>query len=48
MMAFEILLDVGADVNARGGLYGNALICATAHAQEEKVLQLLDAGADKP
>jgi ankyrin repeat protein len=42
---FEILLDVGADVNAQGGVYGNALICAVIYA-ENKVSALLDAGAD--
>ncbi|KAJ5093256.1 hypothetical protein N7456_009117 [Penicillium angulare] len=42
----EILLDVGADVNARGGVYGSALICAAAHGEEETILTLLNAGAN--
>ncbi|KAJ5593556.1 hypothetical protein N7537_010460 [Penicillium hordei] len=43
----EILLDAGADVNAQGGEYGNALQAAAAlGGSPEKVKILLDAGAD--
>ncbi|OQE40983.1 hypothetical protein PENCOP_c005G00758 [Penicillium coprophilum] len=42
---FDILLDVGADVNAQGGIYGNPLICAVVHT-EDAVSALLEAGAD--
>ncbi|KAJ5439445.1 uncharacterized protein N7458_010443 [Penicillium daleae] len=44
--AYSILLDVGADVNARGGLYGAPLICAVVHGQEAQVMALLEAGAN--
>jgi len=36
----------GADVNARGGSYGNALQAASAKDYREVVRMLLDAGAD--
>jgi hypothetical protein len=38
--AFDALLDMGADVNAQGGICGNALICAILH--EEVVSPLFD------
>ncbi|KAJ5283126.1 hypothetical protein N7505_001106 [Penicillium chrysogenum] len=43
--AFDALLDMGADVNAQGGICGNALICAILH-EEVMVSALLDAGVD--
>lgn len=44
--AYDILIDVGANVNARGGWYGAALICAAVHGEEDRVMALLEAGAD--
>jgi ankyrin repeat protein len=42
----EILVDVGADVNAQGGEYGNAL-CAASDGGHGKIVQMLvEAGAD--
>jgi hypothetical protein len=42
----RLLLDAGADVNAQGGEYGNALQAASARGYEQVVKMLLDAGAD--
>jgi ankyrin repeat protein len=39
-------LDKGADINAQGGLYGNALQAALARGYQEIARQLLDRGAD--
>jgi ankyrin repeat protein len=41
-----MLLDAGADVNAQGGEYGNALYAAVEQGSEQVVKMLLDAGAD--
>jgi ankyrin repeat protein len=41
-----LLLDKGADVNAQGGYYGNALQAATSSGHRETVTLLLDKGAD--
>jgi len=41
----QILIDVGADVNARGGYYGNALQAASTRGHEKVVQILIDAGA---
>ncbi|KAG9640651.1 hypothetical protein KCU64_g12876, partial [Aureobasidium melanogenum] len=42
----QMLLDSGADVNAQGGEYGNALQAASAGGHEKMVQMLLDRGAD--
>jgi ankyrin repeat protein len=42
----QMLLDAGADVNAQGGHYGNALQAASWGGHEEVVQMLLAAGAD--
>jgi ankyrin repeat protein len=42
----KMLLDKGADVNAQGGDYGNALQAASARGYEQVVETLLDKGAD--
>jgi ankyrin repeat protein len=42
----EVLLDKGADVNAEGGIYGNALYAASAGGHKEVATLLLDKGAD--
>jgi ankyrin repeat protein len=42
----QLLLDKGADVNAQGGDYGNALQAASAGGHKEIVQLLLDKGAD--
>jgi ankyrin repeat protein len=41
-----MLLDKGADVNAQGGEYSNALQAASARGDEAVVKMLLDKGAD--
>ncbi|KAF2142278.1 uncharacterized protein K452DRAFT_250214 [Aplosporella prunicola CBS 121167] len=42
----KMLLDKGADVNAQGGTYGNALQAASSLGHEKIVQMLLDKGAD--
>jgi ankyrin repeat protein len=42
----KLLLDKGADVNAQGGRYGNALYAASLGGHEQVVKLLLDKGAD--
>jgi hypothetical protein len=42
----KLLLDKGADVNAHGGRYGNALQAASSRGHEQIVKLLLDKGAD--
>ncbi|KAL2837355.1 ankyrin repeat-containing domain protein [Aspergillus pseudoustus] len=42
---FATLLELGANVNAHGGLYGTPLIAAAAHGDEEEASAFLDAGA---
>ncbi|KAG4441669.1 hypothetical protein IFR05_002876 [Cadophora sp. M221] len=42
----QLLLDKGADVNAKGGYFGNALQAAATSGNERIVLLLLDKGAD--
>jgi ankyrin repeat protein len=42
----EMLLDKGADVNAQGGDYGNALQAASSEGHEQVVKLLLNKGAD--
>ena len=42
----QLLLDKGADINAQGGHYGNALQAASTGAHEKIVQLLLDNGAD--
>jgi ankyrin repeat protein len=42
----QLLLDKGADVNAQGGEYGNALQAASWGGHQEAVRLLLDNGAD--
>ncbi|SLM37709.1 ankyrin repeat domain containing protein [Lasallia pustulata] len=41
-----MLLDKGADVNAQGGRYGNALQAASERGNNKVVQMLLDKGAD--
>ena len=41
-----MLLDKGADVNAQGGWYGNALQAASSRGHEKVVQILLDKGAE--
>jgi ankyrin repeat protein len=40
-----MLLDTGAEVNAQGGAYGNALRAASYEGHKQVVKMLLDAGA---
>src|SRR4029434_11278628 len=42
----RVLLEKGADVNAQGGRYGNALHAASSRGHEEVVRMLLEKGAD--
>ena len=42
----KTLLDAGAEVNAQGGYYGNALQAASVGGDEQVVKTLLDAGAE--
>jgi ankyrin repeat protein len=44
-MMTRLLLDQGAEVNAQGGHYGNALQAASRGGHEQVVKTLLDAGA---
>jgi ankyrin repeat protein len=44
--AVQKLLDKGADVNAQGGYYGNALQAAAYEGYREIVTLLIDKGAD--
>ncbi|SLM37434.1 ankyrin repeat domain containing protein [Lasallia pustulata] len=41
-----MLLDKGADVNAQGGMYGNALRAASEEGHDQVMRMLLDKGAD--
>ncbi|OAP54596.1 hypothetical protein AYL99_11044 [Fonsecaea erecta] len=45
-MIVQTLLERGADINAQGGLYGNALYAASARDHETTVQTLLERGAD--
>ncbi|CAG8135010.1 unnamed protein product [Penicillium nalgiovense] len=45
-MVVQLLLDRGADVNTRGGKYGNTLQAASSYSNEMVVQLLLDRGAD--
>jgi hypothetical protein len=45
-MTTRLLLDEGAEVNAQGGLYGNALQAASSRGHEQVVTTLLDKGAE--
>jgi ankyrin repeat protein len=42
----KLLLDKGADVNAKGGYYGNALHAASVSGHEQVVKLLFDEGDD--
>jgi ankyrin repeat protein len=42
-----MLVDAGADVNAQGGYYGNALQAASDGSHEKIVQTLLDSGTDQ-
>jgi hypothetical protein len=44
--AVQMLVDVGADVNAQGGQYGNALQAASEGSHEKTLQMLVDMGAD--
>jgi ankyrin repeat protein len=41
-----VLINGGADVNAQGGYYSNALQAASAEGHDKVVQMLIDAGAD--
>lgn len=41
----QMLLDKGANINARGGKYGNALQAASSEGHDQVMLMLLDNGA---
>jgi ankyrin repeat domain-containing protein 50 len=41
-----MLIDTGAEVNAQGGLYDNALQAASVEDREKVVRILMDAGAE--
>jgi ankyrin repeat protein len=41
-----MLIDAGADVNAQGGSYGNALQAASGEGHKKVVKMLIDAGAE--
>jgi ankyrin repeat protein len=43
----QLLVDNGADVNAQGGKYGNALYAASGRGYEEVVQLLLEQGAKR-
>jgi len=43
-----MLVDAGADVNAQGGRYGNALQAALEGGHEKVAQVLMNAGADDP
>ena len=45
-LANIVLLEKGVDVNAQGGVYGNALQAASAEGKEKTVAVLLEKGAD--
>jgi ankyrin repeat protein len=42
----QMLVDLGADIHAQGGEYGNALCAASAGGHEKVVQMLVEAGAD--
>jgi ankyrin repeat protein len=42
----KLLLDKGANVDAQGGYYGNALQAASSRGHEQVVKLLLDKGTD--
>jgi len=42
----RLLVDLGADVNAQGGFYGNALLAAASRDHEAVVRLLVDLGAN--
>lgn len=46
LLAVQNILDRGADINAQGGKYGNALQAAAYRGNEATVKMLLDRGAD--
>jgi hypothetical protein len=46
IVSVRLLLEAGADVNAQGGRYGNALQAASVRGHDQVVQRLLEAGAD--
>ena len=44
----QMLLDKGADINAQGGVFGNALQAALSGGHDHVVQMLLDKGARPP
>jgi Ankyrin repeats (3 copies) len=46
VVSVRLLLEAGADVNAQGGYYGNALQAASYGGHDQVVQRLLEAGAD--